>query len=241
MAHLDETLLQMTIGYDDLLVAAQVHAGTVSPGDAPGRLRAAGIVTAGGLDPVAAGLAEVALSPARSIVIERFDGEALVPLFVGWLPDGRAATSTPDANGDVQITGTDAELLRDQLRQWLVIFDREVLPDREVVLTDTATIDAAMANLSPADSELPSDQEGLTGLLHHWRLAWRANANWAESPIDATVTVVDAGGWGYYRVDHPPRVGEELVEVTLVPISLEKVVELLGDVVTGRPVREPHE
>ncbi len=233
MAHLDETLLQMTIGYDDLLVAAQVHAGTLSPGDAPGRLRAAGIVTTGGLNPVAAGLAEVALSPARSIVIERFDGEALVPLFVGWLPDGRAATSTPDANGDVRISGTDAGLLRDQLRQWLVIFDREVVPDREVVLTDTAAIDAAMTDAS-SGHDSSEDQVGLAVLLDHWRLAWRVNANWADSPIDATITVVDAGGHGFYRVDHPPRLGEELVDVTLVPTSLDEVVELLGDVVTGR-------
>src|SRR5690606_30783152 len=131
--------------YDDLLLMAEVHAGTTKSGDVPGRLREAGLVGPAGLNPVAAGLVEVAVAPARSIVVERFDGANLSPMFIGWLPDGRATTSSPDAERQVVVTATEFGLRRDQLRQWLAIFDREVAADRQPVGTDTTVIDAAVS------------------------------------------------------------------------------------------------
>lgn len=233
MPHLDETFLQLTVGYDDLLLLAQVHAGTTSVRDVPGRLREAGLVEGTGLNPVAAGLVEVAVAPARSVVLERFDGESLTPLFVGWRPDGRATTSTPDAEGAVVVSATEFALLRDQLRQWLGILDREVPAGRASVVTDTSVIDAAVS----ARGVRATGDEALDAILENWRLAWRANGNWAERPVDTSVTIVDAGTQGWFRVDHPPRTGEETVDVTLVPLDLAAVIEVLGDVVTGRATR----
>lgn len=227
---LDETFLQLTVAYDDLITLAEVHAGRLAPGDAPSRLRQAELVTATGLHPTAAGLVEVAVMPARNVVVERFDGGALTPMFVGWLPDGRAATSVPDAAGDVVVTGTEVTLLRDQLRQWLAMFDREVAADRKVVTTNTTVIDAAMS----VDGVEPSGDESLDRVIAGWRLAWRATGNWAAREVDATVTVVDAGDQGWYRVEHPPRTGDEQVDVTLVPLSMDEALALLGDVITGR-------
>ena len=230
MPHLDETFWQLTVGYDDLLLLAQVHAGTTAPGDVPGRLREAGLVEGTGLNPVAAGLVEIAVAPARSVVVERFDGADLTPLFIGWRPDGRATTSSPDAEGQVVVTATEFALLRDQLRQWLGIFDREIVAGREPVSTDTSVIDAAV---SARGVRATGDAE-LDAVIGQGRLAWRANGNWAQRAVDAGVTIVDAGTQGWYRVDHPPRTGNEQVDVTLVPLDLEAVLEVLGDVVTGR-------
>lgn len=227
---LDETFLQLTVGYDDLIKLAEVHAGRIGPADAPTRLRQEGLVTATGVHPTAASLVEVAVGPARSIVVERFDGATLTPLFIGWMPDGRATTSTPDAEGAVVVTATELGLLRDQLRQWLAIFDREVAADRTAVGTNTTVIDAAMT----IDGVDPSGDPALDPILEGWRLAWRATGNWAEREVDATVTVVDAGSQGWYRVEHAPRTANEEVAVTLVPLTLEEVVAALGDVVTGR-------
>jgi len=228
--HLDETFLQLTIGYDDLLLLAEVHAGTKAAGDVPGRLREAGLVEGTGLHPVAAGLVEVAVAPARSVVVERFDGASLTPMFIGWLPDGRATTSTPDESGAVVVSATEFTLLRDQLRQWLGIFDREIVPGRQPIATDTTVIDAAVT----ARGVRTTGDAALDEVMEGWRIAWRANGNWAQRPIDAGVTVVDAGTQGWYRVDHPPRTGNEPVDVTLVPLDLEGVLDVLGDVVTGR-------
>lgn len=230
MPHLDETFLQLTVGYDDLLLLAEVHAGTRAPGDVPGRLREAGLVGPTGLHPTAAGLVEVAVAPARSVVVERFDGSTLSPMFIGWLPDGRATTSAPDAEGAVVVTATEFGLVRDQLRQWLGIFDREVAEDRQPVTTDTTVLDAAVS----ARGVQPTGDPGLDAIIENWRLAWRANGNWAQRPVDAGVTIVDAGTQGWFRVDHPPRTGTEPVDVTLVPLDLEGALALLGDVVTGR-------
>lgn len=228
--HLDETFLQLTVGYDDLLLLAQVHAGAAAVADLPGRLRQAGLAEGTGLHPVVAGLVEVAVAPARSVVVERFDGTSLTPMFLGWLPDGRATTSTPDAQGAVVVTATEFALLRDQLRQWLGILDREVVPGRAPVSTDTSVIDAAISSRGVA----PTGDDALDAVLEQWRLAWRANGNWAQREVDASVTVVDAGAQGWFRVDHPPRTGDETVAVTLVPLDLAGVLAALGDVVTGR-------
>lgn len=228
--HLDETFLQLTIGYDDLVRLAQIHAGQATVADAPSRLREQGLVTSAGVHPTAANLVEVAVAPARSVVVERFDGATLTPMFIGWLPDGRATTSVPDAQGAVVVTATELGMLRDQLRQWLAIFDREVAEDRPLVRTDTTVIDAAMT----LDGVDPSGDPALDAILEAWRLAWRANANWAEQGIDESLTVVDAGAQGWYRVEHPARTGDEQVEVTLVPLDLQGVLDALGDVVTGR-------
>ncbi|GAA3536707.1 hypothetical protein AFL01nite_11290 [Aeromicrobium flavum] len=228
--HLDETFLQLTVGYDDLLLLAEVHAGATAPGDVPGRLREAGLVGPAGLNPTAAGLVEVAVAPARSVVVERFDGSTLSPMFIGWLPDGRATTSAPDAEGAVVVTATEFGLLRDQLRQWLGIFEREVADDRQTLSTDTTVIDAAVS----ARGVEATGVDALDEVIANWRLAWRANGNWAQRPIDASVTIVDAGTQGWYRVDHPPRHGAEPVDVTLVPLDLDAVLTVLGDVVTGR-------
>jgi hypothetical protein len=231
--HLDETFLQLTVGYDDLLLLAEVHAGTTAPGDVPARLREAGLVGPTGLNPTAAGLVEVAVAPARSVVVERFDGATLSPMFIGWLPDGRATTSAPDADGAVVVTATEFGLVRDQLRQWLGIFDRDIVDERHDVSTDTTVIDAAVS----ARGAQPTGDAALDAIIASWRLAWRANGNWAQRPVDAGVTVVDAGSQGWYRVDHPPRAGAEAVDVTLVPLDLEGVLAALGDVVTGRRSR----
>ena len=230
MPHLDETFLQLTVGYDDLLLLAQVHAGTTAARDVPGRLREAGLVEGTGLHPVAAGLVEVAVAPARSVVLERFDGESLTPLFVGWRPDGRATTSTPDADGAVVVSATEFTLLRDQLRQWLGILDREIPAERVPVVTDTSVIDAAVSMRGVR----ATGAAALDAVLEGWRLAWRANGSLAERGVDSSVTVVDAGAQGWFRVDHPPRTGDETVDVTLVPLDLAGVLEVLGDVVTGR-------
>ncbi|MFO6452036.1 MULTISPECIES: hypothetical protein [unclassified Aeromicrobium] len=230
---LDETFLQLTVGYDDLIKLAEVHAGRVAPADAPTRLRQEGLVTSTGVHPTAASLVEVAVGPARSVVVERFDGATLSPLFIGWMPDGRATTSAPDAEGAVVVTATELGLLRDQLRQWLAIFDREVPAERPTVTTNTTVIDAAMT-LEGVD---PSGDADLDPVLEGWRLAWRATGNWAERDVDATVTVVDAGPQGWYRVEHAPRTGTEEVAVTLAPLTLDEVVSALGDVVTGRGSR----
>lgn len=230
MPHLDETFWQLTVGYDDLLLLAEVHAGTIAPGDVPGRLREAGIVEGQGLHPVAAGLVEIAVAPARSIVVERFDGADLTPMFIGWRPDGRATTSSPDAEGQVVVTATEFSLLRDQLRQWLGLFDREIVADRQPVATNTTVIDAAVS----ARGVRATGDESLDAVIDQWRLAWRANGSWAQRPTDTGATIVDAGTQGWYRVDHPPREGAEQVDVTLEPLDLEAVVEVLGDVVTGR-------
>ena len=230
MPHLDETFLQLTVGYDDLLLLAEVHAGTTAPGDVPGRLREAGLVGPTGLNPTVAGLVEVAVAPARSVVVERFDGSTLSPMFIGWRPDGRATTSAPDAEGAVVVTATEFGLVRDQLRQWLGIFDREVVADRGPVSTDTTVIDAAVS----ARGVQRTGDDALDAILDSWRLAWRAHGNWAQRPIDTGVTIVDAGTQGWFRVDHPPRTGNEPVDVTLVPLELEGVLAVLGDVVTGR-------
>lgn len=228
--HLDETFVQLTIGYDDLLLLAEVHSGQKAPSDAPSRLRQAGLIGAGGVHPTAASLVEVAIGPVRSVVIERFDGSNLSPMFIGWMPDGRATTSVPDVDGSVVVTATEFALLRDQLRQWLAVFDRDVPTDRAPVRTDTSIIDAAV---SDRGVELTGDP-ALDAIVEGWRLAWRANANWAERPIDISLTIVDAGPQGWYRVTHPPRTGTEVVDVTLEPLSLADVIETLGDVVTGR-------
>lgn len=228
--HLDETFLQLTIGYDDLVRLAQIHSGQASAADAPTRLRQEGLVTTTGVHPTAANLVEVAVAPARSVVVERFDGSTLSPMFLGWMPDGRATTTVPDAEGAVVVTATELGLLRDQLRQWLAIFDREVAADRPTVQTNTTVIDAAMTQ----DGVDPSGDPVLDAILEAWRLGWRANANWAERDIDASLTVVDAGSQGWYRVEHAPRTGDEQVDVTLVPLDLAGVLDALGDVVTGR-------
>lgn len=233
MPHLDETFMQLTIGYDDLLRLADVVAGTTAPGDVPARLREAGLVGPTGVHPVAASLVEVAVGPARSVVLERFDGATLTPLFVAWLPDGRATTSVPNADRDVVVTATELGLIRDQLRQWLAILDRPIVPGRERILTDTTVIDAAV---SASGVEATGDPR-LDAVIAGWRLAWRAHGNWARREIDTSLTVVDAGPQGWLRVDHPPREGREPVPVTLVPLTLDEVLAQLGDVVTGRRAR----
>lgn len=128
------------------------------------------------------------------------------------------------------MTATEFGLVRDQLRQWLGIFDREVVADRGPVSTDTTVIDAAVS----ARGVQRTGDDALDAIIDSWRLAWRANGNWAQRPIDTGVTIVDAGTQGWFRVDHPPRTGNEPVDVTLVPLDLEGVLAVLGDVVTGR-------
>src|SRR5690606_32989580 len=108
---------------------------------------------------------EVAVGPARSVVLERFDGATLTPLFVAWLPDGRATTSVPNADRDVVVTATELGLIRDQLRQWLAILDRPIVPGRERILTDTTVIDAAV---SASGVEATGDPR-LDAVIAGWR------------------------------------------------------------------------
>lgn len=237
MTSLSPNLMQMVLSYDDLLQLAAVQAGDLAPAEAPESLRAAGIVTPDGAHPVAGSLVEVAVAPARSVVVERFDGATVAPMFVGWLPDGRTTTTTTDADGAALVTATDLSLLRHLLRQWLVLLDRPTPAERAVVRTDTAVIDAAW----PAGGGDPTGDPELDAILGSWRLAWRATGNWAERPTDQSVTVVDAGPNGWWQVRHDalpvaqPREGP--VQVALVPMTLDEVMSALGDVVTGRASR----
>lgn len=234
MTSLSPNLMQMVLSYDDLLQLASVHSGELAPGEAPETLRQAGIVTPDGAHPVAGSLVEVAVAPARSIVVERFDGSRVDPMFVGWLPDGRTTMTTTDDAGAAQVTATDLSLLRHLLRQWLVLLDRPTPQDRRVVRTDTEVIDAAW----PAGGGDPTEDPALDLILDSWRLAWRATGNWAERPTDGTLTVVDAGPNGWWKVEHDevPRGGgrEEPVMIALVPMTLADLLDALGDVVTGR-------
>jgi len=237
MTSLSPNLMQMVLSYDDLLQLAAVHAGELPPAEAPETLREAGIVTPDGAHPVAGSLVEVAVAPARSVVVERFDGALVAPMFVGWLPDGRTTLTTTDAAGAALVAATDLSLLRHLLRQWLVLLDRPTPAERTVVRTDTAVIDAAW----PAGGGDPTGDPELDAILGSWRLAWRASGNWADRPTDESLTVVDAGPNGWWQVQHDdlsvaqPR--EEPVLVTLVPMTLEDVMSALGDVVSGREAR----
>lgn len=242
MATLDKALMQMTVGYDDLLRVAEIHAGTAKADTATQAMRESGIVSGTRVDPVAAALTEVAVAPARSIVVERFDGAAIAPLFIGWLPDGRATISEADAAGDVVVRATEMSLLPGLLRQWLGLLDRELPAHRTVLRTDTAVIDAAMGDRGNE----PSGDDALDAVIEGWRVSWRAVGSWAipagvdaaAERVDASFTVVDAGHQGWWRVDHPQRLGDEVVDVTLVPLTLAEVMEALGDVITGRGSRD---
>ncbi len=237
MTSLNPNLMQMALSYDDLLKLAAVHAGELSPAEAPETLREAGIVTSDGAHPVAGSLVEVAVAPARSVVVERFDGAMVAPMFVGWLPDGRATMTTIDAGGGALVTATDLSLLRHLLRQWLVLLDRPTPAERAVVRTDTGVIDAAW----PTGGGDPTGDPDLDAVLGSWQLAWRATGNWADRPTDKSLTVVDAGRNGWWQVRNEdlsvsqPR--EEPVMVALVPMTLDDVMSALGDVVTGRFAR----
>src|SRR5690606_23845795 len=122
------------------------------------------------------------------------------------------------------VTATELGLLRDQLRQWLAIFDREVPQERSSVRTDTTVIDAVLSDRGVE----PTGDPDLDAGVGNWRMAWRANANWSQRAIDASVTVVDAGARGWSRIDPPPRVGDEQVDVTLEPLGLQDVIDVLG-------------
>lgn len=66
--------------------------------------------------------------------------------------------------------------------------------------------------------------------------AWRVTGGFAETGIDSSILFIHAGTNGLWRVDPEGAVGEEDPEVTLHPTNIEELLDLVGDVVTGRTV-----
>jgi hypothetical protein len=238
MAEFNRALTQLVLEHDELVELAQVATGVLDVDEVSAELARAGMIDGGAVDPLAGSLAHVAIAPWRATVLERFDGLAMRPLFVGWHHDGRATLSEPNAEGHVVVTGTQLRLLPALVTQWLSLRPRPDPAGRRPIVTTTEILDRHIHAAGGADSTGDPD---LDLLISHWRLAWRANGGWGAQRPDCRLTVVDAARLGVWIADHAERVGEENLEVTLVPATIKQALDRLGDVITGRTSPAPME
>ena len=241
MADFNASLPRLVLTHDELIELARIATGVDAPATASTGLREAGLVDPElGVDPIAAKLAEVAVAAWRSVVLERFDGRTMTPLFVGWHPDGRATLSEPDAEGRVVVTGSQVQLLPALISQWLSLRARPELEGRTSIATTAGVIDT---HINGGGGVEPTGDAALDGVIAKWRLSWRANGGYGESAPDISVTVVDTGDLGVWQVERSGAAGTPDEVVTLVPITVKQALDLLGDVVTGRkspaPVPQP--
>lgn len=224
----DASTATLTLDHDLLVELARLqdHQNPLSQASEP--LVAAGLVGPDGVHALAGELARTAVAPLRATVVERFDGSELTPVFVGWTPDGGATITGVDAAGRARVSGLEISGLPEPMFRWTGL-DMAVDRDgRTTVRTTTAVLDALVTNPSWVDDP------ALTAIADAWVVAWRASGSWADGTVDRSLTVVDAGELGLWRVDHAPRTGTEVVDATLSPVTVTESRAALGDVVTGR-------
>lgn len=215
-----------------------------------------------GLHPTVAGIVGVLAAPARSVVIERFDGGVVAPLFVAFDQRGRAvltegAGGAGDAAGAaagqpaLAMTATHLELLPALLSQALRLHAGLPAPSRPALTATAGQIEAALAVPAPT---LPAPAPGaerveaggtevaeprLVEVLGTMTHGWRASGCWGRGETDRSVTVMSCGPHGLWHVDRGPGdhgpvpIGPD-DRVDLRPVTVAEARVLLGDVVTGR-------
>jgi hypothetical protein len=110
---------------------------------------------------------------------------------------------------------------------------------------DRRAIETTRAAIAAAGSALSSGRRPSCALDHLLRLAvraWRVTACWAGGAADRTLTVIDAGPAGLWSL--VAATGGEDGNLIVRPETVDRVMALLGDVVTGRSIarvatREP--
>lgn len=224
----DESTATLTLDHDLLVELARLQAGTTSLAQASDALVGAGLVGPDGVHELAGELARTAVAPLRATVVERFDGSALAPVFVGWTPDGGATITGVDGSGRAQVTGLEISGLPALLSRWTGLESAVDCEGRTPIHTTTDALDGLVADPSKRDDP------ALAAIADAWVVAWRASGSWGDAAVDHGLTVVDAGELGLWRVDHPPRTSREVVDAELVPITVAAALAGLGDVVTGR-------
>lgn len=236
MTRWEPETLTLTLDHTHLAELARLHRGLDPVGGASSTLVEAGLVGPGGVDELAG---TVAVGPLRASVVERFDGAALRPLFVGWVPDGDATVAGPDADGRVVVTGTQLRDLPDLLARWTGLDTAVDVEGRNPVRTTTPVIDAFVSGAETTGEVTDATDEELRAVVAGWRCGWRATGSWGDADADVGLTVVDAGDRGLWRVVHRGRRDAEEVDVALVPVTVAAVLAGLGDVVTGRRSPRP--
>jgi hypothetical protein len=232
-ATFDESTTTLILDHDLLVELARLQAGVDPLSHASGALVAAGLVGPDGVHELAGELARTAVAPLRATVVERFDGTRLAPVFVGWTPDGGATITGVDASGRAQVSGLEISGLPSLLSRWTGLDTAVDRDGRAPVRTSTRVLDVLVADPSAVDDP------ALAGIVEAWVVGWRASGSWGEAAVDRGLTVVDTGALGLWRVEHPPRTGDEVVDAVLVPITVAEARAALGDVVTGRRSPSP--
>ncbi|MDH4280252.1 MAG: hypothetical protein OEW83_19465, partial [Acidimicrobiia bacterium] len=111
--------------------------GALTPGERE-QWEDSGIMVDGSPDPTVVGLVSVLARPARSVVIERFCRNIVIPLFVAWGPHGRATLTDGIPGGDVTIQATSFDLLAPLLMQALHLHRGIEAGDRRKPIVTTA-------------------------------------------------------------------------------------------------------
>lgn len=204
----------------------------------------ANIADAGMIYPTVAGIVEIMHRPARSIAIERFDGELVDISFVAWDRKGRAVTTQGVGGDSLAMTATHFELLPALLSQTVRLNPKSTQDNRAPLLTTAKAVDQAL-KAKPAtqakDSGGSLDDETVSApldILGSFVHSWRATGSWQARTADISLTVIDAGAKGLWRIERdsvePGTQPTPEMEVRLIPCTGHQVTSKLGDVVTGR-------
>lgn len=192
------------------------------------------------IDPTVAGIVEILERPARSVMLEQFDGDQVAVTFVAFDRVGRATIMNGVGGDLLSITATRFDLLPALLTQTLRLNPEPSKPARQPLTTTAGVIERLLdgaTNSSVDGSAAPA----LAAVLGSFRHAWRASGSWHTKPTDSSMTVLFAGAEGLWTVSHgsqsPGSTPNPETPVTLTPVTASELTRLLGDVVTGRAVR----
>lgn len=225
--------------------------------DAPPEWEDGRVLLDGEIDPIVASIARVALNGDRTVVIERFDGDEVAPVWLAWDRAFRATVTEQgvrSAGGDaptdddveMAITATQFELLPGLVRQLVRLHPRLPVAKRSALTTTAGVIDDILLAFAagddpPASGATWASDPDLAAVLGASSHAWRASGNWRTQPTDNSMTVLDASTEGLWIINRPApdAPADRETPVTLLPATPEEVTARLGDVVTGRAAPDP--
>lgn len=191
------------------------------------------------LHPTIVGMVGVLSRPTRSVLVERFSRNLVIPLFVAWDDRGRATLTDGIPGGDLLVEATSFDLLPPLLLHTLHVHRGIPAPDRQPVTTNAARLEQILGGEAPdAGGGGEAAADPLAPILADLRFAWRASGSWPGEEVDTSVTALSAGATGLWTVTHDAQDRAEPpspdTEVTLTPSNAAELAAKLGDVVTGR-------
>ena len=206
----------------------------------------AGVLLDDVVHPTVLGMVTVLARPVRSVVIERFSRNVVIPLFVAWGPQGRATLTDGIPGGDVTVQATSFDLLAPLVMQALHLHRGIPAPEDRRSITTTA---GAMEEwFDPEAGFAEAGGDGLPGeLAANLRFAWRASGGWPGGEVDTSVTAFSAGPLGLWTVSHrgqqqgdgAAKAPSPDTEVVMRPTTVSALTARLGDVITGREAAAP--